>query len=43
MAPATDVRVGDPPGSTTMIYTKVLNDGPAGVTSPAGRVLDPDP
>jgi site-specific recombinase XerD len=29
--------------STTMIYTQVLNRGPAGVTSPADRVLDPDP
>ena len=29
--------------STTMIYTHVLNRGPAGVTSPADRVLDPDP
>ena len=27
--------------STTMIYTHVLNRGPAGVTSPADRVLDP--
>jgi len=27
--------------STTMIYTRVLNRGPAGVTSPADRVLDP--
>ena len=26
--------------STTMIYTHVLNRGPSGVTSPAGRVLD---
>ena len=26
--------------STTMIYTHVLNRGPAGVTSPADRVLD---
>ena len=29
--------------STTMIYTHVLNRGPAGVTSPADRVLDPEP
>jgi site-specific recombinase XerD len=27
--------------STTMIYTHVLNRGPAGVTSPADRVLSP--
>lgn len=27
--------------STTMIYTHVLNQGPAGVTSPADRVLGP--
>jgi site-specific recombinase XerD len=27
--------------STTMIYTHVLNQGPAGVISPADRVLDP--
>ena len=27
--------------STTMIYTHVLNQGPAGVTSPADRVLEP--
>ena len=27
--------------STTMIYTHVLNQGPAGVTSPADRVLAP--
>ena len=27
--------------STTMLYTHVLNRGPAGVTSPADRVLDP--
>jgi site-specific recombinase XerD len=27
--------------STTQIYTHVLNRGPAGVTSPADRVLDP--
>jgi site-specific recombinase XerD len=27
--------------STTMIYTHVLNRGPAGVTSPADRVLHP--
>jgi integrase len=27
--------------STTTIYTHVLNCGPAGVTSPADRVLDP--
>ena len=27
--------------STTMIYTHVLNRGPAGVTSPADRVLEP--
>ena len=27
--------------STTIIYTHVLNRGPAGVTSPADRVLDP--
>jgi len=27
--------------STTMIHTHVLNPGPAGVTSPADRVLDP--
>jgi integron integrase len=27
--------------STTMIYTHVLNRGPAGVASPADRVLDP--
>jgi len=27
--------------STTMIYTRVLNRAPAGVTSPADRVLDP--
>jgi len=26
--------------STTMIYTHVLNRGPAGVISPADRVLD---
>ena len=26
--------------STKMIYTHVLNRGPAGVTSPADRVLD---
>ena len=26
--------------STTMIHTHVLNRGPAGVTSPADRVLD---
>jgi site-specific recombinase XerD len=29
--------------STTMIYTHVLHRGPAGVTSPADRVLDPEP
>lgn len=29
--------------STTMTYTHALNRGPAGVTSPADRVLDPDP
>jgi hypothetical protein len=29
--------------STMMIYTHVLNQGPAGVTSPADRVLDPSP
>jgi hypothetical protein len=29
MAPTTDVRVEEAPGSTTMIYTQVLNDGPA--------------
>jgi len=27
--------------STTMIYTRVLSRGPAGVTSPADRVLNP--
>jgi site-specific recombinase XerD len=27
--------------STTMIYTHVLNQGPAGLTSPADRVLTP--
>jgi site-specific recombinase XerD len=27
--------------STTMIYTHVLNRGPAGVTSPADRLLGP--
>jgi integrase len=27
--------------TTTMIYTHVLNRGPAGVISPADRVLDP--
>jgi integron integrase len=29
--------------STTMIYTHVLNRGPAGIRSPADRVLDSDP
>jgi integrase len=29
--------------STTMIYTHVLNRGPAGIRSPADRVLDADP
>ena len=28
--------------STTMIYTHVLNRGPAGIRSPADRVLGPD-
>jgi site-specific recombinase XerD len=27
--------------SATLIYTRVLSRGPAGVTSPAERVLDP--
>jgi site-specific recombinase XerD len=27
--------------STTMIYTHVLNRGPAGVRSPADRLLEP--
>jgi site-specific recombinase XerD len=36
-------RLGRRDVSTTMIYTHVLNRGPAGVTSPAHRVLDPDP
>jgi hypothetical protein len=51
LGPTTILRatmVGDlrPPGhhdvSTTPIYPHVLNRGPAGVTSPAERVLDPD-
>ena len=29
--------------STTMIYTHVLNRGPAGVLSPADRLRPPDP
>jgi integron integrase len=33
--------LGDNDVSTTMIYTHVLNQGPAGVTSPADRVLAP--
>ena len=35
-------RLGHRDASTTMIYTHVLNRGPAGVRSPADRVLTDD-